>query len=319
MNSVNSLSSEDYLIFLLISGIFVFCGMNHKLAKSLLLGLLTIFFFSCSKESSDSDEPMLYIKLVVDSNQARLGNTGFPATVPSGHAAQSPRFNKISAHYLELAPNALTALGTGAILYHAPETNQGGATAIDFSRSKVVSPGEQFLAIPLKDVPAGSYTWVRLSLSYQNYEVDYYLNSIGTVGTVASFVGYNQYISSYPVNTLSDTVNSNKPQGYWAFETIGALARGQSPAGATTVVNPIFATSPIPQGSCVVTGSFSSPLVITAEERADITLTMSLSTNHSFEWIDANANGKWDLTTSPASVEQVVDMGLRGLIPTYGR
>lgn len=293
--------------------------MLCKNSKSLILGIILMSIFSCRKDSNDATEPMLYIKLVVDSNQVRLGNTGAPATVPAGNAAQSPRFNKISAHYLELAPNALTALGTGAILYHAPETNQGGATAIDFSRSKIVTPGEQFLAIPLKDVPAGSYTWVRLSLSYQNYEVDYYLNNIQTTGTIASFVGYNQYITQYPVNTLNDSVNSNKLQGYWAFESIGFLSRGQSPAGATTVVNPIFATSPIPQGSCVVTGSFSSPLVITSDERSDITLTMSLSTNHSFEWQDTNSNGKWDVSTNGPTVEPVVDMGLRGLIPTYGR
>jgi hypothetical protein len=40
---------------------------------------------------------------------------------------------------------------------------------------------------------------------------------------------------------------------------------------------------------------------------------MSLSTNNSFEWNDSNGNGKWDV--DPGSFENVVDMGLRGLIP----
>ena len=41
----------------------------------------------------------------------------------------------MSAHYLELAPDALTPLGAGDILYHAPEVTTGGANAIDFSQS----------------------------------------------------------------------------------------------------------------------------------------------------------------------------------------
>jgi hypothetical protein len=36
-----------------------------------------------------------------------------------------------------------------------------------------------------------------------------------------------------------------------------------------------------------------------------------MSTNQSFEWIDGNANGKWE----PSKGESVVDMGLRGMIP----
>jgi hypothetical protein len=40
---------------------------------------------------------------------------------------------------------------------------------------------------------------------------------------------------------------------------------------------------------------------------------MSLSINNSFEWVDVNGNGKFDV--DPGSGENVVDMGLRGLIP----
>jgi hypothetical protein len=79
------------------------------------------------------------------------------------------------------------------------------------------------------------------------------------------------------------------------------------------VPNPIFATSPIPQGSCVVTGAFTQPLVITGNETQDIVVTLSLSTNNSFEWVDSTPDGKWQ----PEVNEQVVDMGLRGLIPSW--
>ena len=77
--------------------------------------------------------------------------------------------------------------------------------------------------------------------------------------------------------------------------------------------NPLASTSPIPQGSCVVTGQFSEHLIITGNETQDITITLSLSINNSFEWQEITADGKYE----PAIGESVVDMGLRGLIPSH--
>lgn len=285
----------------------------------ILLSVVSIFLFGCKKDDDDNTAPVpkLIVKLQVDSTQVRLGNIGTPVSVPAGHAAQSPRFNKIAAHYMELAPGPYTLLGEGAILYHAPETTAGGSTAIDFSRSKVVAPGDVFLEIPLKDIAVGSYNWVRLSLSYQNYDVDFYLNGIRTQGTIASFVGYNSYLTDYTVKTQSLTVNGNRLQGYWGFEALGLVRDGQAPPGATTVPNPLYNTSPIPQGSCVVTGQFATPLTITGNETRDIVAVMSLSTNNSFEWIDSDGNGRWDINSSSQTIDTVVDMGLRGLVPSW--
>jgi hypothetical protein len=111
-------------------------------------------------------------------------------------------------------------------------------------------------------------------------------------------------------------VNANKKQGYWAFETVGQIIQGQAPPGATTVPNPIFATSPVPQGSCVVTGPFASPLVISANETKDIHIVVSLSVNKSFEWKDHNSP---DGIYEPGAGDTVVDMGVRGLIPIVFR
>lgn len=134
-------------------------------------------------------------------------------------------------------------------------------------------------------------------------------------GRLASFVGFNTYINDYVINAESVTVDDDKLQGYWGFEAdvFGSpyVTTGQAPAGATTVPNPLFATSPIPAGSCVVTGEFQDPLVITGSETEDIVVILSLSCNQSFEWVDGNANGKYE----PSLGENVVDMGLRGLIP----
>jgi hypothetical protein len=228
----------------------------------------------------------------------------------------------MAAHYIELATGDLTPLGAGQVLYIAPETNAGGSTAIDFSKSSVVGQNETFFSIPLNLVPSGSYKWLRVSLAYQNYDIRFKSGSYQGIGTIASFIGYNTYISKYKIKTAEISVNNDKLQGYWGFEsTIPFLGvyttTGQAPAGATTVVNPLAATSPIPAGSCVVTGFFvdnnnqSKNLIIDGSHTEDIVITVSLSTNRSFEWQENSSDNLFD----PTEGDIVVDMGVRGMIP----
>ena len=118
----------------------------------------------------------------------------------------------------------------------------------------------------------------------------------------------------------------DKLQGFWALELdldppyqpYNQLFSGEAPAGATTVVNPLASTSGIPAGSCVVTGKFSEPLVITGDETKDLFIDLSFSINQSFEWIDMDSNGQLDFyLENTAQSDQIVDMGLRGLIPSW--
>jgi len=271
----------------------------------------------CKDDPNSLHVPTVYIKIVTDSTQERLNNLGAPSTVPAGHGAFSPLFHKISAHYIEFTPNMYTALGAGEVVYHAEETTAGGANAIDFAKARIAAPGEIFVAVPISSFTPGTYEYVRASLLYQNYDVNLLANGFDLTGRVASFVGFNTYITNYLINTQTLAVNDDVLQGYWGFETsvfgIPYVTSGQAPPGATTVPNPIFATSPIPQGSCVVTGGFATPLVITGNETEDIYVTLSLSTNKSFEWLDTNPDGKWE----PGAGESVIDMGLRGMIPSW--
>ena len=286
--------------------------------KILTLLALSLISFSCSDEDDNQvvvEEPQLIIKFKFDPMQVRLNNIGEPSTVAAGNAAQSPIFNSISAHYLEFTPNALTQVGQGAILYSGPSTTLGGANAIDFSQAKIVGEGEAFLSIPLKNIPQGSYEYVRVSLSYQNYNINVRASGSDYVGTLASFVGYNNYITTHSINGNPFVVNDDKLQGYWAFAipSVGYSTSGQTPAGATTVPNPIAATSPIPSGSCLVTGKFANNFVVTGNETKNVEVQLSLSINNSFEWQEVNADGKFE----PSVGENVVDMGLRGLIPSF--
>ena len=126
---------------------------------------------------------------------------------------------------------------------------------------------------------------------------------------------------------FSLSLPSGKKQGFWAFETnltapydsYNQLSSGDAPAGATTVVNPLAATSPIPAGSCVVTGKLLTPLVVTGKETQNVSVTLAFSVNKSLEWVDTNGNGQLDWYADPSkgTNERIVDMGLRGLIPTW--
>lgn len=283
-------------------------------------------FTSCTKETVDpkgqsndpSPTPHLNISFRFDSTLVRLNDVGQLSTIPDSHAAVSPLFNYISTHYIELSENFLTPLGDGEIIYQGEETIKGGSIAIDFKSAILASENEIFLRIPLSEIAHGGYTYVRSSLSYQNYRVPFESSGVELEGTIASFVGYDTYIDKYVIDKEEITVNANKKQGYFGFEVddeglpvqIQPIT-GQAPEGATTVPNPISSTSPIPPGSCIVTGEFESYLIIDGTETEDINMVLTVSTNNSFEFIDLNKNGKWN----PDLGEKVVDMGIRGLFP----
>ena len=294
-----------------------------KNSISSLIAITILATTSCKKknddDSSTASQPKLILKFKFDSTQVRLDNFGNVATVPVGNASQSPVFNSMSSHYIEFAPTEFTALGSGFVAYRNAETTAGGDNAIDFSKSKLAGNNEEFFSMNLSDITPGTYNYLRVSLAYQNYVIRYAYNYNGTLydnlsGTLASFIGFNSYITSFKVRDCTVVLNANKKQGYWAFEYHDwslPVISGQAPEGATSVPNPIASTSPIPAGSCVVTGAFSAPLTLTGTEEHDVVIVVSLSTNNSFEWKENGGNTLYE----PAAGDTVVDMGIRGLIP----
>ena len=296
--------------------------------KYCILFLVCFIYGSCTKDT-DQNEPKLIISITFDSTQQRFDAFGDSSTIPATHAAQHPKFNGLSIHNIELVPDQFTPLMGGAVLYIGEETMQGGNNAVDFDNAIIKSNGEVFVEIPLDQITPGSYQFVRTSVTYQNYSVAFNLNDVPTFpsgttnlinqqGTIASFVGFNTYINTLLVNQMDTMIQGNRLQGFWAFESsltapytpYNAIYAGQSTG--TTVVNPLFNTTPIPSGSCLVTGTFDQLLEITGNETEDIHIELSYSTNNSFEWKDDNGNDQWDINVG-GSTEQVVDMGLRGL------
>ena len=157
-----------------------------KFPSIFIMAMAMLVFQSCQKEVSidsgggsgtGTGTAKVNFIFKFDSTQVRLNAIGQPSPMPPGNAGQSPRFNSMSAHYVELAPDAFTPLGGGAILYKAPEVTTGGSKAIDFSNSKLAGNNQVFLSVPVKSFSAGTYNWLRVSLAYQNYNI--YMNALG--------------------------------------------------------------------------------------------------------------------------------------------
>lgn len=298
-----------------------------------LLGSFVACTSSVSDETPNETSAKIRFQFKFDENQERLGNLGTPAVIPAENAAQTPDFRQLSVHVIDLTPNRFTPYGQGFLAYKGAETTAGGDNAVDFDKAIIADENEVFLELPLSDMEPGSYEFARVSVSFQKYDIKFNINDVPFVGdledqtaTVASFLGFNNYVESMQVREKTLTVNDDKRQGFWAFETALAepwseyneLYSGSAPAGATTVVNPLAGDSDIPAGSCIVTGAFAQPLVITGAETEDILVTLSFSVNDSFEWKDPNGNGKLDFyADGSAENEQIVDMGLRGLEADY--
>ncbi len=313
-------------------------SLNHKcamkLSKLFFLTLLSgTLLLSCSKdEENPTANPMLNITFIMDADAARLNNLGEPVAVASGNAAQSPDFEILGLHFVGLYPDKFTSYENGVTVFSSPTTTAGGIAAIDFEKELMLTETDNKLSVPLSSVAAGSYEYFRSSIGFQKYSVVYNLSGASSTlanwpsglsddididGTVASFLGYNTYIEDYTIVKQTVSVKANKIQGYFGLESNGTIAgqefneltEGNAPQ--TTVPNPIDDTSPVPPGSCVVTGKFPVALVIPENPTRDINIQVVISINQSFEWQDGNGNNKYE----PLLGEQVVDMGTRGVFP----
>ena len=306
---------------------------RKSLSRWALLGSLPLLAIACEiKPTEPEGDPMLHITFVMDPTADRLDNLGNPVSVPEGNAAQNPDFETLGLHFIGLYPDRFTPYEDGLTVYSSPTTTAGGDTAIDFAQELFITEENDTYSIALADLTPGTYEYFRSSIGFQQYQIKYNISGasespdwpqgvsddIDVDATLASFLGYNTYITNYTLIDQTVEVNANKPQGYFGVESTGSifgysfseLTEGE--AAQTTVPNPINATSPVPAGSCVVTGAFPTALVIPENPTEDIYIQVIVSINKSFEWKDDNGNGKFE----PLLGETVVDMGTRGVFPS---
>lgn len=304
-----------------------------NLIFSILIGFALL---SCSTDDplvTPNLGPRLNITFTMDTEAARLDNLGNPVTIPEGNAAQHPDFEVLGLHFVGLYPDKFTPYDEGVTVTSTATTGSGGALAIDFDGEVFLNEEINTMSVPLSNVTSGTYEYFRASIGYQKYRIVYNLegaeteipdwpegvdDNVDVDAIVASFLGYNTYIGNYIIDKQTVTVNGNKAQGYFGLETTGEiggyqftqLTQGEAPQ--ITVPNPIDDSSPVPEGSCVVTGQFPSALVIPENPSEDINIEVVISINNSFEWEDSNGNGKYE----PLLGETVIDMGTRGVFPS---
>jgi hypothetical protein len=73
------------------------------LNKIVFLAAFALSFSACRDNNPSREEYKVHFIIRTDPNQVRLNGLGQPATMPANHAAQSPTYNKISGHYIELS------------------------------------------------------------------------------------------------------------------------------------------------------------------------------------------------------------------------
>ena len=301
--------------------------------KTILIATLVLSGMGCKKPNS----AMLHFKVKFDPLQERLNSSGKVVGTTAGRASQSVVMNSIGISNLELLAGSGTKSGAGETLLSVDDVFMEGNTAVDISKVKMIKEGEILISIPFNKIAAGKYEWIRTAVPYQNFDVQVNMLNVAFVGnllnergTLVGFYAPNNYISKYKIWEKENTVNGIKKQGYWGFETkfnpayaqLNKIYTGQTTEGTNTFVNPIYQTSPILNGECIVTGRLDTPLSITGDETEDVTVILSFSVNNSFEWEEEiNRNGKWDINaqanTGQPTIEKVVDMGLRGLKASY--
>lgn len=294
-----------------------------------LSAILMFSLFGCNKKS----DAFVHFKIKFDPLQERLNSTGLASNVAPGRAAQTPSMNSIGISALEISPNSTTPFGLGMVVLTTAETIINGTKAIDFAQVKTAREGDIFISIPIQDITPGKYEWIRTSVAYQNLDIQFNLtnapsagNFLDERGTLATFIGYNNYVSKHKTWSKEETINDYCKQGFWLFESklqtaysaYNKVYSGQTAGNSITFVNPITQTSPYPNGACAVTGRFDTPLSISGKEEQDITVVLTLSVNRSIEWEETiTRNGKWDINMQSRNdailIEPIMDMGLRGL------
>lgn len=288
---------RQYLSFLFISAVLSFYSCDTSEGSNLL--------------DQEVSVKSLRIKVDVNAIQARLDDMAQESSMADTNFGVAPKVELIGIHSIELVADENVKVGKGEMLYKGAEVSAGGANAIDFRETLTMAPGEYILEVPLSQVPNGTYEWIRLGVCFQRFTVTKYNKGNPLTATFAAFTDFNTYLEELTIRTQDVIVYDDKKQGYFAYENVSNF-KEEGFATTVTVPNPLSAKAPLPENSGIHTARFDEPLVIDRVNNKDIELTLSLSTNKSFEWNDKNRNQRWDWDID----EKVVDFGFRSMVAT---
>lgn len=262
-----------------------------------------------------SAPPCLNVCFIYAPTSWRLDASGQNSSPASGNAGQRVSDVVIYPRYLELSPNAATALGSGQVLYQTathdgqPETGTGATILDDITGT---AQGEVAFSFSIASIARNFYQYLRVGIAYYQGRTGLRHNTgssnLDMSGVVGAFTGTRVQATTITLNGTAVALNTNVSQGFWVYKG-DSLAKIDGTATTVTAVNPIADTSTVPTGSDVITGAFTGSLDLSGSYDDDLYVMAILSTNQSFEWVDSTADGAW----GGSGGESVYDFAFRSL------
>jgi hypothetical protein len=274
--------------------------MNFCRLKELLI-LFIILTSSCCKTEDQSPENRypeftnLRVVIQFDSTQERLDNYGNIAPIPVGHAAQSPTNNSVLIKAIKFLKDSTSGYDSGTeVYYNSDNSLASGASYYD---TQISSP----------DAP-GTFKFIRIYFYHQKFNINFRQNGNLHSGRVLSFLWPFDFNYSYQIQDSTILTDSVTEKGEWYLESsdLPSILHGTVPYSPTGP-NVLFYSYGVPIQQYIVTCPISPNLFL---DRPDSkTITISISTNHSFEWIEHSDPAFFE----PFNGDTIVDLGIRGI------
>jgi hypothetical protein len=275
--------------------------MNLK-KKLISFFLLFIIFESSCHKSEDQYPENRYpeftnLRFVVkfDSTQERLDNYGNIVSVPAGHSAQSPYDNSILIKAIKFLKDSTFGYDSGAAVYYNSDGSLSyGASYYDNLISSLDAPG--------------TFKYIRIYFYYQKFRIKFMQNGNLMTGKLLSFLWPLNSSYTYQIQDSIVTTDSITEMGEWYLESgnLPSILHGQIP-NPPTEPNSLFYSYPVPSQEYIVTSPISPNLFL---DRPDSkTITISISTNQCFEWIEHSDPNFFE----PFNGDTIVDVGIRGV------
>jgi hypothetical protein len=281
-------------------------------ARYLFYSILLLQIISCRKKTDESPDKyphysILKINFKLDSLQERLDNYGNISSVPAAHGSMSPQNPKMRIGFVELLTDSGIQPGDGARIFGTGEVIASNDTGYQCCQGFLDENQTYQYLLPEVDNPI-RYYGIRIYFSYQHFDVNYTINDIQYSGSVAAFLAKKSITYYFEVKDSVYTQYSLKQNGEWYFEVdtpgYGIVQHGTA---FTASPNVLFQSVPTEANSCVVTCPISPVLIM--DYPMSKTITISISTNHSFEWVENSTPGIFE----PFDGDSIYDIGIRGV------
>jgi len=268
--------------------------------------------FSCNKDKEIPDKSYppsshLVLKFKFDSLQDRLDNQGAISNVPIGFGGYSPDINLISIGLIELLTDSTTVFGNG---YRIMSGN-GATIANDTGYSccwDAFDNDFQYTATLSANQTPNTFRWIRIYFTYENFNIKFLHQGIVYDGTVSAFLARKAFTNHFQIKDSIYNTYSVKTNGEWFLEVdtpgYGVVLHDTA---STTAPNVLYSSLLVPSGGCIVTCLIDTPLYLGSSQTK--TITISMSTNKSFEWVDHSDPAFFE----PFDGDTIVDVGIRGL------